>query len=65
MFSIAYIITQDLMRRRMIGARVSDPVLPSTEQRRRKPVDRRRPAQRRPHVALVAPQTARSDEHLC
>ena len=65
MFSIAFILSQDLMRRRMTGARVSDPVLPSTEQRRREPVDRSRPAQRRPHVALIAPQTARSDEHLC
>ena len=66
MFSIAYILSQDLVRRHTIGARGSDPVLPlSAKERRSKPVDRRRSPQRRPHMALVAPETARSDEHLC
>jgi len=34
MFPIAYLISQDLMRRHNIGARVSDPVVPERGRRR-------------------------------
>jgi len=34
MFSVAYIISQDLMRRHTIGARASDPVVPERRRRR-------------------------------
>jgi hypothetical protein len=67
MFTLAYILARDKMRRRMIGALATDPVLPSpddVEKRRREPVDRRRPVQRRPHVAFVSPQAAGCDKDL-
>ena len=68
MLTIAFIEARKLMRRRLIGASANDPVLPSTdrvEQRSSEPVDRRRPAQSRAHVARVAPQAAGSNENLC
>ena len=67
MFTLAYILARDEMRRRMIGAFATDPVLQSpdrVDERRREPVDRRRPVQRRPHVAFVAPQAAGCDKDL-
>ena len=67
MLTIAFIEIRAAMKRRLTGALANDPVLPSTEpveQRRREPVDRRPPAQRRPHVPRVAPQAAGGDEDL-
>ena len=68
MFTLAFLVARHEMRRRLIGARGDDPVLPepsAREQRGGQPVDRRRPAQRGAHVARVAPQAARGDEHVC
>jgi hypothetical protein len=68
MFTLAFLHSQQQMRRHLIGARVDDPVLPSAgpaEERGRKPVDRARPSQRRAHVAFVTPQPSGGDKHLC
>lgn len=64
MFTLAFILARQEMRRGLIGARAGDPVVPSREERTSQPVDRRRPPQRRPHMPLVAPQAARSNEDL-
>ncbi len=67
MLTLSFILARQEMRRHLTGALAGDPVLPSPEpreQRPRQPVDRRRPAQRRPHMPLVAPQAARSDKDL-
>ena len=68
MFTLAFIEARTAMRRRPDrGARPTTRVLPlspAVEQRRDQPVDRGRPAQRRAHVPLVAPQPARGDEDL-
>ena len=69
MFTLAFIVSRYEMRRRLTGALADDPTVPersarAAEQRAGQPVDRRRPAQRRAHVALVAPQSPRGDEDL-
>ena len=67
MFTLAFIAARHAMRRRLIGARLDDPVLPEPsagKQRAGKPVDGRRSAERGPHVALIPPKPARSNEDL-
>jgi hypothetical protein len=67
MLTLAFIEIRNVMRRRLIGARIDDPVLRSTrtvEQGGREAVDRGRSAQRRPHVPVVAPEGAGRHEHL-
>ena len=75
MFTLAFIVSRYEMRRRLIGARADDPVLPDPDpprrsarpafqERARKPVDRGRSPQRRAHVPLVSPQSSGGDEDL-
>ena len=69
MFTLAFIVSRNAMRRHLIGALADDPTVLErsarpAEQRAGQPVDRRRPAQRSAHVSLVAPQRARCDVDL-
>jgi hypothetical protein len=67
MLTLAFILSHRELRRRLIGALPDDPVLPSAEpveQRSGEPLDRPRPAQRRAHMAFVAPEPARCDEEV-
>jgi hypothetical protein len=68
MLTLAFIEIRAAMKRRLIGARLDDPVIPESARTvpegRREAVDRGRPAQRRPHVPVVAPQGAGRHEDL-
>jgi hypothetical protein len=68
MLTLAFIEIRAAMKRRLIGARIDDPVITASTrtvpERRREAVDRDRTGQRRPHVPVVAPQGAGRNEDL-